>query len=144
MIGPIGDLYDGDLQTDPAWQRAATTQGRCLLLVGSSLDLSQAPQDLQEAITRVNPITCPCGANRRCQWPREKDPGSVSRTAPAEPSSHDHQDGPASEAAAHNHRDDSSAAHPSQPIPRDKLASSTYRSTFDGNTGARSDLYACR
>ncbi|MGS2647938.1 hypothetical protein [Streptosporangium sp. G12] len=32
MIGPGGALYDGDLQTDPAWRQATTGAGVCLLL----------------------------------------------------------------------------------------------------------------
>ncbi|MEU4229583.1 hypothetical protein AB0F17_35245 [Nonomuraea sp. NPDC026600] len=56
VIGPIGELYDGDLQADPAWQREATTQGRRLLLAGGDLGLDQAPQSMEEVIARVDAV----------------------------------------------------------------------------------------
>ncbi|MFG1710722.1 hypothetical protein ACFLIM_46925 [Nonomuraea sp. M3C6] len=56
VSGPGGELYDGDLQADPAWQRAVTTQGRCLLLVGTGLGLDQAPHSLQETLDRVDAV----------------------------------------------------------------------------------------
>ncbi|MGR6924261.1 hypothetical protein ACU635_59210 [[Actinomadura] parvosata] len=56
VTGPIGAFYDGDLQADPAWRRAVTTQGRCLLLVGTGLSLDQVPDSLQEALDRVDAV----------------------------------------------------------------------------------------
>ncbi|MDP4511807.1 hypothetical protein [Nonomuraea turcica] len=56
VSGPIGELYDGDLQADLAWQDAVTTQGSCLLLVGTGLGLDQAPHGLQEALDRVDAV----------------------------------------------------------------------------------------
>ncbi|SEH02968.1 hypothetical protein SAMN05444920_13180 [Nonomuraea solani] len=56
VTGPGGEFYGGNLQADPAWRRAVTTHGRCLLLVGAGLSLNRAPHSLQDALDRVDAV----------------------------------------------------------------------------------------
>ncbi|MEV4222293.1 hypothetical protein [Nonomuraea sp. NPDC049725] len=59
VTGPMGRLYDGELQVASAWRREVTAQGRCLLLVGVGMGLDQvdqAPHSMQGAIGRVDAV----------------------------------------------------------------------------------------